>query len=111
MMLLSQPLYANVDFCYKIRTILIYLLNRMQLQSLKPGQQATIASIEAEQALYQRLNALGFRCGKVLQVMRQAAFGGPLHVRIGSTDVMIRTQDAACIQIEPSSLTQSKNPS
>lgn len=74
----------------------------MQLNSLKPGESAVIDSIEADQALYQRLNALGFRSGKHLQVIRQAAFNGPLHVRIGSTDVIIRIQDARAIQLRPS---------
>ena len=70
-----------------------------------------IASINAEQALHLRLNALGFRPGKRLQVIRQAAFNGPLHVRIGSTDVIIRQRDAQAIQLDPASLfTQESNP-
>lgn len=82
----------------------------MQLNSLKPGESAVIDSIEADQALYQRLNALGFRSGKYLQVIRQAAFNGPLHVRIGSTDVIIRVQDARAIQLRPSLQPSSEPP-
>lgn len=74
----------------------------MYLNTLKPGEQAIVSHIHAEQALFQRLSALGFRPGKTLHVLRQAAFGGPLHIRIGTTDVMIRTQDATCIALEPS---------
>ncbi|WP_029148419.1 FeoA family protein [Methylophilus sp. 5] len=71
----------------------------MHLDALKPGQTAIIDSIHAEQALSQRLGALGFRSGKQLEIIRQAAFNGPLHVRIGSTDVIIRLQDAKAIQV------------
>lgn len=74
----------------------------MQLNSLQPGESAVIDSIEADQALYQRLIALGFRPGKQLQVIRQAAFNGPLHIRIGSTDVIIRKHDAGAIHLRTS---------
>lgn len=73
----------------------------MHLDALKPGQTGIIDRIHAEQALSQRLSALGFRSGKQLEVMRQAAFNGPLHVRIGSTDVIIRLQDAKAIHLHP----------
>lgn len=73
----------------------------MHLDALKPGQTAIIDRIHAEQALSQRLSALGFRAGKPLEVIRQAAFNGPLHVRIGSTDVIIRLQDAKAIHLHP----------
>ncbi len=77
----------------------------MHLDALKPGQVAIIDRIHAEQALSQRLNALGFRTGKQLEVIRQAAFNGPLHVRIGSTDVIIRLQDAKAIHLHTASST------
>lgn len=76
----------------------------MRLDALKPGQYATLGSIDAEQALHQRLKALGFIAGKRVQVVRQAAFGGPLHVRIGTTDVMMRVVDAQRIHIQPLSI-------
>lgn len=75
----------------------------MQLNALKPGDTAIIDGIQAEPALAQRLNALGFRDGKRVQVVRQAAFNGPLHIRIGSTDVIIRVQDAQAIRLRDSS--------
>ena len=81
----------------------------MHLDALKPGQVAIIDRIHAEQALSQRLNALGFRSGKQLEVIRQAAFNGPLHVRIGSTDVIIRLQDAKAIHLHPISSNQTES--
>ena len=72
------------------------------LYNLKSGDLATISGINAiniEQSLIQRLVALGFRVGKQIQVMRKANFHGPLHVRIGSTDIILRESEAKLIQI------------
>lgn len=69
------------------------------LSALNPGDTATIVSIHAEEALHQRLLALGFRCGKQVQLVRQASFSGPLQVRIGTTDVMLRRGEAAKITV------------
>ncbi len=69
------------------------------LASLTPGHEASIVAVHAEEALHHRLAAMGFRVGKRIQLMRRGAFLGPLHVRIGSTDVIIRRRDARCIEI------------
>jgi ferrous iron transport protein A len=69
------------------------------LNSLKPGEVGTILAIQAEQALYQRLNALGFRIGKKIELIRRASFNGPLHVRIGTTDIILRGIEAQRIQL------------
>ena len=69
------------------------------LTSLLPGQEATIIAIRAEEALHHRLAAMGFRVGRALQLVRRGAFHGPLHVRVGSTDVIIRRSDADAIEI------------
>ena len=69
------------------------------LASLLPGQEATVLAVHAEEALHHRLTAMGFRAGKPVSLMRRGAFLGPLHVRIGSTDVIIRRRDAVHIKI------------
>ncbi len=69
------------------------------LSNLNIGDQATIHAIDAEQSLHQRLLALGFRVGKNIELIRRASFNGPLHVRIGSTDVILRASEARLIQI------------
>jgi len=72
----------------------------MQLLSqLKIGQHAVISAIEAEENLFHRLSALGFRVGKPLSLIRRANFNGPLHVRLGTTDVILRSTEAARIRI------------
>jgi ferrous iron transport protein A len=72
----------------------------MQLLSqLKIGQHAVISAIEAEETLFHRLSALGFRVGKPVRLIRRANFNGPLHVRLGTTDVILRSTEAARIRI------------
>lgn len=69
------------------------------LSQLQIGQRAVIAAIEAEESLFHRLSALGFRVGKPLSIIRRANFNGPLHVRLGTTDVILRGTEAARIQV------------
>lgn len=70
------------------------------LNQLRPGDSAIIGAIHAEQHLHQRLLALGFRTGKKIQIIRRATFRGPLQVRIGATDVILRESEASLIQIQ-----------
>ena len=69
------------------------------LNNLNPGDFATINAVHAEQSLAQRLVAMGFRAGKKIKLIRRANFNGPLHVRIGTTDVILRESEAKLIQI------------
>lgn len=69
------------------------------LNTLLPGEHGTILAIHAEQGLHQRLNALGFRIGKKIELIRRASFNGPLHVRIGATDIILREVEAQRIQL------------
>ncbi len=70
------------------------------LSQLGIGQQAVISAIEAEESLFHRLSALGFRVGKKLCIMRRANFNGPLHVRLGTTDIILRENEASHIRIQ-----------
>lgn len=74
-------------------------MQTMSLDNLNPGEFATIRAINAEDGLHQRLNALGFRVGKRIELIRRGRFHGPLHVRIGATDVIMRRTEAHRIQI------------
>lgn len=69
------------------------------LAALHSGDIATIVSIHAEEALHLRLLALGFRNGKQVELIRKASFSGPLQVRVGTTDVMLRRIEAAKIEV------------
>ena len=69
------------------------------LAGLSPGDSATILALDAGQVLYHRLAALGLRAGKTVRLIRRARFGGPFHVRVGTTDLMLRAPDALRVQV------------
>lgn len=75
----------------------------MTLSELKPGKIALVEKIQVSthhQGLANRLEALGIIPNKPITVLRQAWFGGPLHVRIGATtEIAIRHQEAQKIII------------
>ena len=76
---------------------------KIRLSQLRAGDRAVVRAVHAEVGLHQRLVALGFRAGKPLQVLRRGMLNGPLHVRIGCTEVAIRAVDARKIEILPAS--------
>ncbi len=71
------------------------------LDAIGVDQRGTIISIDAEEALYHRLAALGLRPGKKLRLLRRAPFGGPLQLRVGMTEVMLRPREARCVRVAP----------
>lgn len=70
------------------------------LTTLTPGERATIIAIHTDEALHQRLLAMGFRMGKQIEIIRKARFSGPLQVRIGTTDILLRRNEADQIKVE-----------
>ena len=72
-----------------------------ELSILPCGTTALVLGIQAEDGLEQRLQALGFRVGKQISIVRKAWLGGPLQVRIGTTEVIMRRRDAQAIQVQP----------
>ena len=69
------------------------------LSDLRPGQEAVIDAVHADEALHHRLAALGFRMGRSVLLLRRGIWAGPLHVRLGATDVMLRRSEAGLISI------------
>ena len=69
------------------------------LTSLGLGDCATIVALDASADLYHRLSALGLRVGNTVRLIRRARFAGPLHVRVGTTELMLRRREARCILI------------
>lgn len=70
------------------------------LATMHPGDIANILHINAEEALHKRLLALGLRNGKQIELIRKASFSGPIQVRVGTTDIMLRRSEAAKISVE-----------
>jgi ferrous iron transport protein A len=69
------------------------------LATLLPGQSATIDSLTGDVGLIRRLKALGLSRGQRIYLLRRAWLAGPLHVRVGMTELMLRRVDATRIRI------------
>jgi ferrous iron transport protein A len=65
------------------------------------GESGRIFAIDSDIDLKQRLASLGLREGCQVQVLRKASFGGPLHVRVGTTEVIMRRSEAQRIMTVP----------
>jgi len=75
-------------------------MSAVTLSTLAPGETATIVAIHTEEPLHQRLLAMGFRTGKRIELIRRARFAGPLQVRIGTTDILLRRIEAEKIIVQ-----------
>lgn len=69
------------------------------LSALRPGESATIESLGGGLGLMRRLKALGLGQGQRIHLLRRAWLAGPLHVRVGMTELMLRRVDASHIRI------------
>ena len=76
-----------------------HIVKPSTLNRLDPGDCGTILALDAGEELYQRLVALGLGIGNSVRLLRRARFGGPLHVRVGTTELMLRIREARCIRI------------
>lgn len=74
------------------------------LLGLSEGQSGFIHKLTMDRLLIQRLNAMGLKKGKKVTVLRKAQFKGPFHIRIDTTELMIREHEASLIQISMSVL-------
>jgi ferrous iron transport protein A len=73
----------------------------MTLATLPIGQHALITQVLGEDGLRTRMFALGLRVGREVVVVRRARGGGPLQIRVGNTDLIMRHSEARLIQLDP----------
>lgn len=78
-------------------------MSNIPLARLGVGQKALIERIELGSELTARLRALGLAPGQLIGLMRQAPWNGPLHLRLGTTEIMLRQDQARHIFVSPSS--------
>ena len=71
----------------------------MTLNRLNTGEVAKIISVAGDEAIRARINGLGLRLGQEVAVIRRARMGGPLQVRVGHTDVLMRPEQADLIKL------------
>jgi ferrous iron transport protein A len=81
----------------------------LKLAALRPGESGVIQGLAVEVLLERRLKALGFRPGQAVKLLRRGWMNGPLHVRIGTTEMMVRRRDALAIVLHrPTAKTSSQ---
>ena len=73
----------------------------MTLEQLPVGESGLIEDVLGQEALRARLLALGLRVGREVAVIRRAWLGGPLHIRVGSTDIALRRKEAKLVRLAP----------
>lgn len=56
--------------------------------------------LDVDRGLRHRLQALGLRQGQRVQVLRRAWWSGPIHLRVGMTELMLRRSDAARVSVQ-----------
>lgn len=70
------------------------------LSHLSAGESAHITGIHAPDDVRQRLQAMGLRTGREARVIRRTRLG-PMQIRVGSVDLIMRRRDAARVAITP----------
>jgi ferrous iron transport protein A len=71
----------------------------MTLDALPLLEPATIDQVEDAGPLTTRMRAMGLRAGREVMVVRRSRLGGPMQVRVGSTDLIIRPREARLVRV------------
>jgi Fe2+ transport system protein FeoA len=70
------------------------------LNQIKPKQKVTIVSVcNCSDGMCNRLKCLGVDVGNEVEILRKGWFG-PIHFRIGMTELFMRNKNAKCIEVE-----------
>lgn len=72
----------------------------LSLARLRSGQTAQITQLRSDPDLSRRLEALGLKVGQLVRVIRRAPLSGPIQVRVGTTDIILRRRDADAIHLQ-----------
>jgi ferrous iron transport protein A len=71
----------------------------MTLAELPTGHTATISALDGDPEIRTRIQSLGLRVGRDVAIIRRSRFGGPIQVRIGTTDLLIRPKQAQLVRL------------
>jgi ferrous iron transport protein A len=69
----------------------------LTLEKLAKGESGSVMAINMDGALKKRFFALGLKEGAHVRVLRRAVFGGPMHLRVGTSELIVRLKEASCI--------------
>ena len=70
---------------------------QLHLNDLQPGDTGVIDCLHFNEDYKRRLCGMGLRCDDRITCIRRASWGGPMHIRVGSTDLMLRLKEASLI--------------
>ena len=70
------------------------------LNQIQANRKVKIVSVcNCSDGVCNRLKSLGVIVGNEIEVLRRSWFG-PIHFRVGMTELFIRKRDAKCIEVE-----------
>ncbi|HEY9054581.1 MAG TPA: FeoA family protein [Rectinemataceae bacterium] len=82
----------------------------MTLNEATPGMSFRVLRVKVGGEIGRRLADMGFAEGASGQIVRGALMRGPLQVRLGGYDLLIRRGEAACVEIELDGLAKEQEP-
>ena len=71
----------------------------MTLDQVTVGSTVTVVDLQFDSEVHKRITAMGVRRGTQIFVIRRAVLNGPLHIRVGTTELAIRQDQAKCIKV------------
>lgn len=72
----------------------------MTLEKLLTGRAARVTEVGLDGALRERLAALGVAAGRPVEVIQRVGSKGPIKIRAGRTELVMRPAEAGCIRVE-----------
>ncbi|MCD8140787.1 MAG: ferrous iron transport protein A [Planctomycetaceae bacterium] len=70
------------------------------LDTVKPGEKATVVSIDGERDIKKRINEMGLTRGSVVEVERVAPLGDPLDIKVRGYRLSLRKEEASKVAVE-----------
>lgn len=75
----------------------------LTLKDMREGQEAVIARVGGNGALRRRLLEMGLRSGARIRIEKYAPLRDPLELVVNAMHVSLRVEEAAQIEVDPSS--------
>jgi ferrous iron transport protein A len=81
------------------------------LSALAIGRAARVMFVTGEREFRRRLLEMGFCGGAIVEVIRRAAFGGPIELRVRGYELCLRNEQARCIGVAGIHVPSAESPS
>ncbi len=70
------------------------------LDTVKPGEKATVTSVDGERDIKKRITEMGLTRGAVVEVERVAPLGDPLDIKVRGYRLSLRKEEASKVMVE-----------